>query len=153
MAIGRGSQFTGNHIPHNVGPSGYAQPERPIPVVLAGDEELLAESHRSAQEKIPPPPPAYGLWRSSVVSVSKCCSSNQKLTVFLQRINPDLLYWQRVEERARSSKKSNRASRGAKKTSAPRPPSYTSDDGIDYVVEAQPRSLAQQPGPDDPVRH
>ena len=77
MAIGRGSQFTGNHIPHNVGPSGYAQPERPIPVVLAGDEELLAESHRSAQEKIPPPPPAYGLWRSSVVSVSKCCSSFQ----------------------------------------------------------------------------
>ncbi|PLN77720.1 hypothetical protein BDW42DRAFT_176386 [Aspergillus taichungensis] len=135
MAIGRGSQFTGNHIPHNVGPSGYAQPERPIPVVLAGDEELLAESHRSAQEKIPPPPPAYGLWRSSV------------------RINPDLLYWQRVEERARSSKKSDRASRGANKTTAPRPPSYTSDDGIDYVVEAQPRSLTQQPGSEDPARH
>ncbi|PKY00642.1 hypothetical protein P168DRAFT_285314 [Aspergillus campestris IBT 28561] len=135
MAIGRGSQLTGNHIPHNVGPSGYAQPERPIPVVLAGDEELLAESHRSAQEKVPPPPPAYGLWRSSV------------------RINPDLLYWQRVEERARSSKKADRASRGAHKTTAPRPPSYTSDDGVDYVVDAQPRSLAQQPGPEDTVRH
>lgn len=54
-----------------MGTGGYAEPDRPIPVVLAGDEEIMAESNgaSSAQEKLTAPPPAYGLWRSSVVSV------------------------------------------------------------------------------------
>lgn len=58
-----------NRIPSQIGSGGYAEPERPIPVVLAADEEMMAENGSAAQEKITPPPPAYGLWRSSVVSI------------------------------------------------------------------------------------
>lgn len=43
---------------------GYAVPSRPIPVVLARDEEACGvESEASKME-----PPAYGMWRESVVS-------------------------------------------------------------------------------------
>jgi hypothetical protein len=56
-------------VPSTVGPLGYAQPERPIHIVLARDEEIAAENHETGRRKVAPPPPAYGLWRSSVVSV------------------------------------------------------------------------------------
>lgn len=51
----------------------YAQPETPIPIILARDEALgLHDDDASADsDSIRPvqhPPPAYGLWRSSVVS-------------------------------------------------------------------------------------
>ncbi|KAL8968157.1 MAG: hypothetical protein Q9197_005028 [Variospora fuerteventurae] len=60
----------------------YAQPDTPIPIILARDEELgLHDDDASADsDSIRPvqhPPPAYGLWRSSV------------------RANPDLIHWQR----------------------------------------------------------
>lgn len=55
-----------NRVPSRVGPMGYAQPERPIHVILARDEEIAADGEE--REKVRPPPPAYGLWRSSVVS-------------------------------------------------------------------------------------
>ncbi|MCJ1420802.1 hypothetical protein MMC32_007161 [Xylographa parallela] len=58
----------------------YAHPEEPIQVVLARDEEMGLEDDRYDEEKdLPPPPPAYGLWRGSV------------------RIDPNLLRWQRAE--------------------------------------------------------
>ncbi|KAA8645561.1 uncharacterized protein ATNIH1004_006980 [Aspergillus tanneri] len=115
-----------NQIPRRAGPTGYAQPERPIQVVLAGDE-VLTESNSNNREKVVAPPPAYGLWRSSV------------------RINPDLLYWQRVERNARPLwNHINKAEpTSSNKIATPRPPSYTSDNGIDYVVEAQPRSFTR----------
>ena len=57
--------------------AGFAQPREPIPVVLARDEELgLHNDHNGGvedgdtDEALPPPPPAYGLWRSSVVCLS-----------------------------------------------------------------------------------
>jgi hypothetical protein len=50
-----------------VGPLGYAQPEQPIHVVLARDEEIAIENRGSPQVEVVAPPPAYGLWRSSVV--------------------------------------------------------------------------------------
>ncbi|KAL8762755.1 MAG: hypothetical protein Q9184_001295 [Pyrenodesmia sp. 2 TL-2023] len=51
----------------------YAQPETPIPVILARDEELGLHDSANASDNdsirpVQPPPPAYGLWRSSVVS-------------------------------------------------------------------------------------
>ncbi|KAI4112541.1 MAG: hypothetical protein LQ345_006323 [Seirophora villosa] len=59
----------------------YAQPETPIPVILARDEELGLHDDASADsDSVRPvqhPPPAYGLWISSV------------------RANPDLIHWQR----------------------------------------------------------
>ncbi|KAL8904864.1 MAG: hypothetical protein Q9207_002987 [Kuettlingeria erythrocarpa] len=54
----------------------YAQPETPIPVILARDEELGLHDDADANDDeslrpVQPPPPAYGLWRSSVVSARK----------------------------------------------------------------------------------
>lgn len=51
-------------LPSMIGPGGYANPEVPIRVALARDEE--AAGIESEATKIPPP--AYGLWRESVVS-------------------------------------------------------------------------------------
>jgi hypothetical protein len=36
---------------------------------------------------------------------------------------------------------------GAPRSAVPRPPSYSSDDGVSYVVEARPRSIAPRIGP------
>lgn len=60
-----GSAF--HRVPSVVGPLGYAQPEQPIHVVLARDEEIAIENRVSSEMKVVAPPPAYGLWRSSVV--------------------------------------------------------------------------------------
>ncbi|KAL4897423.1 hypothetical protein BDV59DRAFT_44497 [Aspergillus ambiguus] len=125
LAVFRGPNASTNRIPNQAGPHGYAQPERPIPVTLVADEEMLTESNGAVREKVTVPPPAYGLWRSSV------------------RINPDLLYWQRVNNSPRRASEDP----GSKPTS-PRPPSYTSDNGIDYVVEAQPRPFSEWPTPE-----
>jgi hypothetical protein len=70
MVTLRGSGSAMNRIPSMAGPTGYAQPERPIHVTLASDE-ILAESHGASREKVAAPPPAYGLWRSSVVSIEE----------------------------------------------------------------------------------
>lgn len=51
-------------LPTAFGPGGYAIPRQPIRVVLARDEE--AAGLESETTKINPP--AYGLWRESVVS-------------------------------------------------------------------------------------
>ncbi|KAL8920573.1 MAG: hypothetical protein Q9208_006195 [Pyrenodesmia sp. 3 TL-2023] len=54
----------------------YAQPETPIPVILARDEELGLHDDANASDNdsirsVQHPPPAYGLWRSSVVSAQE----------------------------------------------------------------------------------
>jgi hypothetical protein len=61
-----------NRIPSTAGPEGF-KPNRPIPVQLARDEEIAAidEDGTIQEEKLEAlkqPPPAYGLWRESVVS-------------------------------------------------------------------------------------
>ncbi|KAF1851529.1 uncharacterized protein K460DRAFT_373519 [Cucurbitaria berberidis CBS 394.84] len=131
------------HLPAMTGPDGF-QPIVPIRVHLARDVEAGASDEEAEndmdiedpeKDKIPPPPPAYGLWRCSV------------------RADPNLLHWQRVENRE------NRASittdipythnasaidpPGAPPlapASGPRPPSYISEDGVSYIIEAAPRS-------------
>lgn len=49
-----------------------ARPREPIRIILARDEELgLYQNNMVEEDKdiaVPPPPPAYGLWRCSVVS-------------------------------------------------------------------------------------
>lgn len=50
--------------------NGFAQPEEPIRVILVRDEELgLHESNFEEMNpaRVASPPPAYGLWRCSVV--------------------------------------------------------------------------------------
>lgn len=67
-----------HRVPSVVGPLGYAQPPHPIHVVLARDEEIAIEgaaanggdnpaAATATTTKLTAPPPAYGLWRSSVV--------------------------------------------------------------------------------------
>lgn len=127
--------------------------------VDASEDDEWDES--GEKEEVKMPPPAYGLWRSSV------------------RVDPNLLHWRKVEEEGlplpqglglRSSVMSSNtrntsvisANRGGSAISSntrnasvisshtgvssfaegPRPPSYASDDGVEYVVEARARSMA-----------
>ncbi|EMR68822.1 hypothetical protein UCREL1_4158 [Eutypa lata UCREL1] len=130
-----------------LGPGGYAVPRRPIRVVLARDEEAAGVLDEGAAKL---EPPAYGVWRESV------------------RIDPNRFFWQRNEQqqqqqrsmasssdsssesgsrsgsgsgRSRSGSGSGSGSRPGSVASSVRPPSYASDDGVSYVVEARPRSI------------
>jgi hypothetical protein len=109
---GRPAQRRERDLGH-AGANGYAVPNQPIRVVLARDEEAAGEESESSKTT----PPAYGLWRSSV------------------RVDPDRLFWQRNDP-------SNITPRLPEGIVGPRPPSYASDDGISYVVDAVPRSIA-----------
>ncbi|QYS95547.1 hypothetical protein H0G86_002834 [Trichoderma simmonsii] len=60
-------------------------------------------------------PPAYGLWRESV------------------RVDPNRFFWQRNDSAQPTP---------PPPTTGPRPPSYISEDGVSYVVDAVPRSIA-----------
>ncbi len=51
-------------LPQMFGPGGYAIPRQPIRVVLARDEEAAGIESEATKAN----PPAYGLWRESVVS-------------------------------------------------------------------------------------
>lgn len=68
-------------------------------------------------------PPAYGLWRESV------------------RVDPNRFFWQRNEAAQAPA---------SRPTTGPRPPSYASDDGVSYVVEAVPRSIAPSSSTSEP---
>jgi hypothetical protein len=140
------------YMPNMLGAEGF-QPIVPIRVHLRRDEEAAAENDESLRNDMeiddpekdmpPPPPPAYGLWRSSV------------------RVDPNLLHWQRVDNLSeRGSAMSHQTqSRAGSVTEqippvpsrahsavaeGPRPPSYVSEDGISYVVEAAPRSTVNR---------
>ncbi|KAJ6784467.1 hypothetical protein PWT90_02885 [Aphanocladium album] len=95
--------------------TGYAMPRRPIRVVLAQDEE--AAGREDVTNKMTPP--AYGFWRESV------------------RLDPNRLYWQQNEAARREEPVAESESEhGHTAGGAARPPSYASDDGVSYVVEA-----------------
>jgi hypothetical protein len=133
------------------GPEGF-QPIIPIRVHLARDEETGDVVERDVERELdlekdalpPPPPPAYGLWRSSV------------------RVDPNLLHWQRVEAQENRSSimtdlsysragsvssvppvPASRAVSAVQAQEGPRPPSYASEDGVSYIVEAAPRSTVR----------
>ncbi|KAL4869659.1 hypothetical protein BDV12DRAFT_167399 [Aspergillus spectabilis] len=110
------------------GTTGYAQPDQPIHVTMAGDEDRLPENRDAAAMNVTIPPPAYGIWRSSV------------------RLNPDLLFWQRVNNQPAVSRDvERREERVNRKAHGRQLPSYISNDGVDYVVEAQPQSFTENP--------
>ncbi|TVY60658.1 hypothetical protein LSUE1_G007292 [Lachnellula suecica] len=106
-------------LPSMVGPGGYANPTVPIQVALARDEEAAGIENDATKL----PPPAYGLWRESV------------------RVDPNRIYWQRNEAAALQRQNSTER-REARPSTANRPPSYISENGVDYVLEAEPRSIA-----------
>ncbi|KAI5860861.1 hypothetical protein GGS23DRAFT_214358 [Durotheca rogersii] len=103
-------------MPQLMQPGGYAIPRRPIHVILARDEEVagIVDTANKTQ------PPAYGLWRESV------------------RVDPNRLYWQRNDQPPAEDSEEQPTRPGTVQT---RPPSYASEDGVTYVVEARPRSI------------
>ncbi|KAI0842399.1 hypothetical protein F5Y06DRAFT_292326 [Hypoxylon sp. FL0890] len=101
-------------LPRMMEPGGYAVPRRPIHVILARDEEAAGMDTANKLQ-----PPAYGLWRESV------------------RVDPDRLYWQRNDQAPTEGSEEHSRPEAAHT----RPPSYASDDGVTYVVEARPRSV------------
>ncbi|KAK6951225.1 hypothetical protein Daesc_007756 [Daldinia eschscholtzii] len=104
-------------IPQLMEPGGYAVPRRPIHVILARDEEAAGIDNVANKLE----PPAYGLWRESV------------------RVDPDRLYWQRNDQAPTDVDEEQQT---LPETAHTRPPSYASEDGVSYVVEARPRSMA-----------
>ncbi|KAJ0162735.1 U5 small nuclear ribonucleoprotein 40 kDa protein [Colletotrichum tanaceti] len=104
-------------IPQLLPPGSYAVPREPIRVMLARDEEEQGEVSEAVQAK----PPAYGLWRESV------------------RVDPNRIYWQRNPNAVSSN--AGQSTLGESNGGA-RPPSYASEDGVSYVVNARPRSMA-----------
>ncbi|KAK6496573.1 hypothetical protein TWF481_001573 [Arthrobotrys musiformis] len=93
------------------GPWGYAQPERPIQVYAMPGQSGASVDDDGAPKDLPPPPPAYGIWRQTV------------------RVNPAQFYWVRrsqadgVYSQGSNEPPSNRTSVGSTGT---RPPSYAS---------------------------
>ncbi|KAI8964320.1 hypothetical protein F5Y11DRAFT_102492 [Daldinia sp. FL1419] len=104
-------------LPRLMEPGGYAIPRRPIHVILARDEEAAGIDNVANKLE----PPAYGLWRESV------------------RVDPDRLYWQRNDQPPTETSDEQHI---RPETAHTRPPSYASEDGVSYVVEARPRSVA-----------
>ena len=122
------------------GPGGYAVPAAPIPIVfpdvdINGDEDGGTDGSKAPNAVTTLPPPAYGLWRSSV------------------RVNPDQFYWVRrggddtpppmpVEMEGTTPPPPPLADPepvGRRVSMAPaqvvyRPPSYSSEDGVEYVL-------------------
>ncbi|KAM3529317.1 hypothetical protein NHJ13051_001978 [Beauveria bassiana] len=102
--------------------TGYAVPRRPIQVLLAHDEG--ADGGENATNKLTPP--AYGFWRESV-----------------KRMDPNRLYWQRNEAARRQEPALETESQlDFAARSGRRPPSYASEDGVSYVVDAMTVSAA-----------
>ncbi|MCJ1468149.1 hypothetical protein MMC07_006777 [Pseudocyphellaria aurata] len=100
-----------HRVPSEADENGFAQPQRPIRVILARDEELGLHDNEDGPicSPIPPPPPAYGLWRCSV------------------RADPNLIHWQRtgqpgVQEEARALLRAGKP--------VNRPPSYTEEGSL-----------------------
>jgi hypothetical protein len=128
-------------IPDMTGPEGF-QPIVPIRVHLARDEEAENDLERGLgaaevdmeKDTVAPPPPAYGLWRSSV------------------RVDPNLLHWQRAQPQPQPPTPTFSHSHPpqhppqhspANRTSFATSISYVSEDGISYITEAAPRSTVR----------
>lgn len=71
LALGSRKQQSRRYgVPRTLDEEGFAHPQKPIRVILARDEELGLHEHDQegrSSSSIAPPPPAYGLWRCSVV--------------------------------------------------------------------------------------
>lgn len=57
-------------------------------------------------------------------------------------MNPDLIHWQRIQGSMEDSVANTRTK--SRTITANRPPSYASDDGVTYVIDAHPRSTVPE---------
>lgn len=79
----------------------------------------------------------YGV-RALYVSIGKVLTERRLTDTYIQRVDPDRLYWQRNDQAHTEGSEEEHARPATART---RPPSYASDDGVTYVVEARPRSM------------
>lgn len=135
------------------GPGGYAIPRQPIRVLLARDEEAAGIESETTKMS----PPAYGLWRESVRVDPNRIYWERNTEV------PTVPEEEQQHEMSRSGGSSSNSSGGgggdddhssedtistsgdegrSSSHAQRRPPSYASEDGVAYVIEAQPRSIA-----------
>jgi len=136
------------HLRSGPGPHGYAQPDQPIPIDIVPGQSGAALDDDADPTRIPPPPPAYGIWRQSV------------------RVNPEQFYWikrtsaeirtvnetqQERGHRATRSGQSNSTVARPSVTEIRRPPSYASDSGT-YTVQT-PEQFQLQTSDDAPPSH
>lgn len=114
--IARGDRARRRIRAEMLGLGGYVVPQKPIPVVLAQDEEAVGVESEASKSR----PPAYGLWRESIP------------------VDPNRIFWQRNEA-------ASTAPQRLETRTGPRPPSYASEDGVSYVVDARQRSMTSPP--------
>lgn len=128
----REAAIRANRPPRYRGHTRYAVPPHPIHVVLARDEEVVGMETEATKAE----PPAYGLWRETVVSCdSQVYCTDQDTNKLPQRVDPNRLFWQRNEDVDMAQIRPGTCV-------SQRPPSYISEDGVAYVMEAVPRSTA-----------
>ena len=146
-----------SRIPETTGPDGF-RPTFPIRVHLVQDEEIAARLEDGTVEEdkleaLKVPPPAYGLWRCSVVSLFAQTHTHAIVANGEQRVNPNLLHWQLAEEPAPPVPSLPRLAfePPAGASEGPRPPSYASDDGVEYAAAARPRNTVYMPPPTNEV--
>ncbi|KAI5859122.1 hypothetical protein BZA05DRAFT_21966 [Tricharina praecox] len=108
-----------SRIPSIAGPGGYAMPREPIRVNTQAPDIIPGMKE---------PPPVYGLWRCSV------------------RVNPNEFYWIRRQSSGQALTPTSPHT-GSRRSMAmsPRPPSYLSDDGVSYAVNAVPEIRTMEP--------
>ncbi|KAI5802432.1 hypothetical protein FPQ18DRAFT_250762 [Pyronema domesticum] len=111
----RGSGGSFSRVPSIAGPHGYAVPREPIRI----------NTQNPDMEGLKEPPPVYGLWRCSV------------------RVNPNEFYW--VKRQSAGAMATSPTSPVTGRRYQTRPPSYISDDGVSYVVNAVPEIRAPEP--------
>ena len=163
-----GSGALGN-MPSAYGPGGFAIPHEPIRVVLTRDEEAAGIESVATKTQ----PPAYGLWRESVrvdpnriywqrneevpevpevpSVASQSSRSGRSLRSNSNQSQSSLLTAAQSAPGSMPSSVASSPEPETGRTQSPRPPSYMSDDGVQYVVEAQPRSIA--PTTEVPLPH
>lgn len=155
-------------VPGPHGPAGYAVPPTPIRVTLARDEEAAGVASGTAGTK----PPAYGLWRESVrvdpdriywqrnpdvgtragvgvarspaAAAAAAAEENEAVVSDLddddndaENLGDDEIYDVSDVSESEGEGEVRPRPRGLR-----RPPSYVSEDGVSYIMEARPRSLA-----------
>ncbi|KAF3939806.1 hypothetical protein ABW19_dt0202214 [Dactylella cylindrospora] len=109
------------------GPFGYAQPARPIQVQMMPGQNGTVLDDEGVPKDLPPPPPAYGLWRQSV------------------RVNPDQFYWMRRNRQSQPPIPEGHERRDSRSSTSTRPPSYASRHRVEY--ERQQYDALRSPPP------
>ncbi|RPB08156.1 hypothetical protein P167DRAFT_549156 [Morchella conica CCBAS932] len=114
-----------SRIPSVSGPDGYANPQEPIRIQTAFDQDV--DGVEPDLTKLPPP--VYGLWRCSV------------------RVNPNQFYWVRRTSMQQSTIPEGREPISPGSHNTPRPPSYVSEDGVSYALAVENALSPARPEP------